>query len=93
MQYEYKCDACGEVFERILKMSDSDVPKSEPCPNCGEVGQIDRHYSTVPGLNYSAENSYAKGDSTFQKYVLDPIMKGVPSHMRAESKFKTPREF
>jgi putative FmdB family regulatory protein len=31
--YEYRCDACGHVFERIQKFSD---PPVEVCPNCGE---------------------------------------------------------
>jgi putative FmdB family regulatory protein len=31
--YEYRCDACGHVFERIQKFSD---PPVDVCPNCGE---------------------------------------------------------
>jgi putative FmdB family regulatory protein len=31
--YEYRCDACGHVFERIQKFSD---PPVEVCPGCGE---------------------------------------------------------
>jgi len=32
--YEYKCDACGEVFERIVFASDKDEPIE--CPACGK---------------------------------------------------------
>jgi putative FmdB family regulatory protein len=31
--YEYRCDACGHVFEKIQKFSD---PPVDVCPNCGE---------------------------------------------------------
>ena len=30
--YEYQCDSCGAVFERIQKFSD---PPVEACPTCG----------------------------------------------------------
>jgi len=31
--YEYRCDACGHLFEQIQKFSD---PPIDVCPNCGE---------------------------------------------------------
>lgn len=34
--YEYRCESCGEVFERFLKMSDD--PTCE-CPKCGETAR------------------------------------------------------
>jgi putative FmdB family regulatory protein len=33
--YEYKCDVCGEVFERIVFASDKDEPVE--CPACGKM--------------------------------------------------------
>ncbi len=30
--YEFRCELCGEVFEKIMKMEE-DFP---PCPRCGE---------------------------------------------------------
>ena len=32
--YEYKCDACGEVFERLVFASDKDDPVE--CPACSK---------------------------------------------------------
>lgn len=32
--YEYQCDSCGAVFERIQKFSD---PPVEACPTCGSA--------------------------------------------------------
>ncbi len=31
--YEYRCNACGHLFEQIQKFSD---PPVDVCPNCGE---------------------------------------------------------
>jgi putative FmdB family regulatory protein len=31
--YEYRCNACGHLFEKIQKFSD---PPIDVCPNCGE---------------------------------------------------------
>ena len=30
--YEFRCEVCGEIFERLMKMGE-DFP---PCPRCGE---------------------------------------------------------
>jgi len=36
--YEYKCDSCGQVTEKLQKMSDAPLKK---CPHCGgKVGKI-----------------------------------------------------
>src|SRR5262245_21173041 len=35
--YEYKCESCGEVTERLQKMSDKPLKK---CPKCG--GKVDK---------------------------------------------------
>ena len=31
--YEYQCEACGHVFERLQKISDAPLKQ---CPDCGE---------------------------------------------------------
>lgn len=36
--YNYKCEKCETIIERILKISDYKKPESEPCPNCGIHG-------------------------------------------------------
>ena len=30
--YEYRCAACGQVFERLVRMGAAETP---PCPACG----------------------------------------------------------
>jgi rubredoxin len=93
MLYEYKCGYCGYIFEQTLSVKDSDVPKSEPCPDCSTVGYVDRYYSVPPTFNYSCDGSYYKGDTGFQKHVLGRINASVPENLRKPTKFKIPSEF
>jgi putative FmdB family regulatory protein len=44
--YGYSCRACGHEFEKLTSISNKDLPKSEPCPSCGEV-QVQEHISTM----------------------------------------------
>ena len=34
--YEYRCDRCGEVFEKLRRMSDAD--DQTECPRCESAG-------------------------------------------------------
>lgn len=45
MIYDYKCTACGNVFEIVCKMSD--VHYKWACPKC-HCTECDRHHSSVP---------------------------------------------
>jgi putative FmdB family regulatory protein len=44
--YDFNCSKCETIFEKRLKMSESEAPLSEPCPECGSEGTIERVYST-----------------------------------------------
>ena len=35
--YEYQCDACGNVFEKRMPMSDA--LQAVPCPNCNKMAK------------------------------------------------------
>jgi putative FmdB family regulatory protein len=50
--YEYQCDACGVVFERIQKFSD---PPVEACPTCG--GAV-RKLVSAPGFQFKGSGWY-----------------------------------
>ena len=50
--YEYQCDACGVVFERIQKFSD---PPVETCPTCG--GAV-RKLVSAPGFQFKGSGWY-----------------------------------
>jgi putative FmdB family regulatory protein len=68
--YEYRCEACGHVFERIQKFSD---PPVEVCPNCGE--QRVQKLLSSPAIQF-------KGSGW---YITDYARKGGGSDAPAKS--------
>jgi len=60
--YEYKCDNCESIFEKIQSISNRNIPLSQPCPECKEIGYI---ISLMSSANfkingYSEANGYSK---------------------------------
>jgi putative FmdB family regulatory protein len=50
--YEYKCDACGHAFEKIVKFSD---PPLDACPKCG--GAVQKLFSS-PAIQFKGSGWY-----------------------------------
>lgn len=50
--YEYKCEACGNRFEKIVKFSD---PPLEACPECG--GAVEKLLSS-PAIQFKGSGWY-----------------------------------
>ena len=50
--YEYKCSACGNHFEKIVKFSD---PPLEACPKCG--GKVEKLLSS-PAIQFKGSGWY-----------------------------------
>ena len=50
--YEYKCEACGNRFEKIVKFSD---PPLEACPTCG--GKVEKLLSS-PAFQFKGSGWY-----------------------------------
>jgi putative FmdB family regulatory protein len=46
--YDYYCNNCDYGFEKSLKISERDQPLSEPCPECGTIGEV---IKTVTRMN------------------------------------------
>ncbi|MBA2302431.1 MAG: zinc ribbon domain-containing protein [Acidobacteria bacterium] len=67
--YEYKCDACDNRFERIVKFSD---PPLEVCPACG--GKVQKLFSS-PAIQFKGSGfyitDYAKKSSGDSKSSLE----------------------
>jgi putative FmdB family regulatory protein len=63
--YEYRCDACGRLFELIRKFSD---PPLETCPHCG--GAVRKLFSS-PAIQFKGSGfyitDYAKKDESTAK--------------------------
>jgi len=52
--YVFRCDACGEKFERLQKLSDSDP---DVCPNCGKPHAVHRQV-TAPAFRLAGSGWY-----------------------------------
>ncbi|HEY0875907.1 MAG TPA: FmdB family zinc ribbon protein [Vicinamibacterales bacterium] len=50
--YEYKCEACGNRFEKIQKFSD---PLVDACPKCG--GKVEKLLSS-PAIQFKGSGWY-----------------------------------
>ena len=50
--YEYKCEACGNRFEKIVKFSD---PPLDACPKCG--GKVEKLFSS-PAFQFKGSGWY-----------------------------------
>lgn len=62
--YEYACDACGEHFDRLQKMSD---PDPDTCPKCTTKCHV-RRQVTAPSFRLAGSGWYetdfkGKGES------------------------------
>lgn len=51
--YEFQCDQCGHVFDRLQKLSD---PDPDICPDCGEPAI--RRRLTAPAFRLSGSGWY-----------------------------------
>lgn len=48
--YGYVCEGCSYKFEKVLKMSERDVPLKEKCPKCNKK-KVNKDFETLlPGL-------------------------------------------
>lgn len=44
--YGFICEQCTHSFEKLLSISDREIPLKEPCPNCGE-SKIIKDYGSM----------------------------------------------
>lgn len=45
--YDYVCGSCEHTFDKQLKISERDVPTTEPCPVCG-VSEVTKTLVRAP---------------------------------------------
>jgi len=53
--YEFKCDRCHEVIERIMEMG---APTPSRCPHCGRFETLHKKIS-CPAVHYRGEGFYS----------------------------------
>jgi len=47
MIYGYICNKCEHKFDKHLPMCEMKVPLNKPCPECGTVGEVERHITNI----------------------------------------------
>ncbi len=58
--YEYRCKACGHVFEKMVRWSESD--RAPVCPNCN--GQETQKQISSFASSGSSSGSFGSGGSS-----------------------------
>ena len=92
--YEYKCTACGHVFERVQRMTDKPVTR---CEKCGK--KVEKVFYAVP-IVFSGSgfhiNDYApdkmRGDKPKPESESKPETKTVPKPEPAAAKTPDDRD-
>ncbi|XDD49256.1 FmdB family zinc ribbon protein [Leptospira sp. WS92.C1] len=53
--YDYKCKACGQIFEHFHSMKDDPI---KDCLLCGKKGEVDRMISNGSGIIFKGTGFY-----------------------------------
>ena len=59
--YEYRCNQCGEVFEKLVRFSEAD--RILPCPKC-DSQDTHKKLTTIASLNSSSSGSTSSTGSS-----------------------------
>jgi putative FmdB family regulatory protein len=87
--YEYKCNACGEAFEKFQPMTAAPVKK---CPKCGK-SKVRRLISAGGGMIFKGSGFYitdyrSEGYQTSAKADSAPAEAGAKSDGKADATAK-----
>lgn len=74
--YEFQCEICGQVVEKIYKIKDKPQEFQDECPGCKGMSLF-RGVVGAPSVMYSVFNPSAKMPSEF-KNRMDQIRKNNP---------------
>ena len=74
--YDYKCDSCGSYHTKNLSIANRAMPISEPCPSCGEVGNITQQILGAPSVGDGVRLGIRRPDNGMRE-VLQKIDAGV----------------
>lgn len=80
--YEYECEICGQVVEKVFKVANKPDHFEDECPSCKGMSPFKSKIS-APAVMYSVFNPSAKMPSEF-KNRMEQIRKNNPS---MESKY------
>lgn len=74
--YEFKCEGCGEVFSRLLSISDRNLPLTESCSVCN-CKTINKTFSAPLLLSDCTITADKKTGGQWSQ-LMGKIKKGIP---------------
>lgn len=75
--YGYVCESCEYKFEKVLKMSERDLPTSEKCPKCNKK-KVNKDFSTLlPALGSDATMSPDKATGGRWSELMTKMKSGL----------------
>jgi len=81
--YGFRCDGCGNNFEKFLTISEREQPLSESCSKCGEqkiVRNFENQTSALLADSMVTPNSKTGGA---WNELMTKMKKGLPKHTHA----------
>jgi putative FmdB family regulatory protein len=76
--YSFKCEGCKHSFELFLKMSESDQPLKEKCPNCKKKKVIKDWSQQSNSIAMDTTLTPTKVNGGAWKEVMDKLKANVP---------------
>ena len=76
--YDYGCNQCGNTFEKNMKMVDIEVPTTEPCPTCSNIGCIENYLSSAPSIGDPIKLGITRPPDAFLHGVLGRMEQSIP---------------
>lgn len=85
-RYDYRCQACGTVFEQSHRFEQR--PSELPCPGCSRMRPVHRLFA-MPAIHYRTDGFHSYDNA-------DPVTKYQREHFaesgdRSDKKLKTRR--
>lgn len=82
--YDVRCDDCGYVEERLIKVSELD-DEMDPCPECG--GKVQRVILSAPVTIYKGKGWFCK-DGGYDKHSKAKNGHSGPVSMKEVEKYE-----
>jgi putative FmdB family regulatory protein len=80
--YDYRCENCEVVFERLLKLCEMEIPLSQPCPQCGSEQSISQELTTA-NFGDPVRMGVKRPDAGFGE-VLSRVKSAHPNGMKSQ---------
>lgn len=82
--YVYKCSKCEHRFEKILKLSEYNLPCESECPECSEVECVTR-VMFAPGFGDPIRMGITKMDTGFKEVLQKIDSRAAGSRLKESS--------